>query len=427
MRREERLAPARDAERALELRPGGDDRTRRCDRERQCAGHEAARAAHRELGPDDRVLAAAVDRPVVCEEGIGDAGQALACLAVLEGDRLVRAVAARHHERPPAAVEQQVVERRVREHQPEPRRAGSDGGGERRVRASANEHDRPLARAQQFELPLVQVGEWFRVGGHDREGLLLPVLACPEPGHRLLVRRIAGEVVAPEPLDRDHGAVPQQRDRLLERHGELRPAHGAGDRLGVEAAVGGIFVLASAVGAHRKPGHRRVRAVVGRATDDREPRPALRAVDERVAVAPVGRVEELPQAVVAGGDVGGNRSGARGRFARLDPEPALVPGRNRLRRHGVDARERRRFIPQRRGEGVERAGVALGLHDDSLAVVEDEAAEREAAVPRRRRRGGIRRPERLRERGSGGVRGSAPVGCCTTARFRAAFASSDRG
>ena len=97
---------------------------------------------------DDRVLAAPVDRTVVAEERVGDPAEPLARLVVVVGDRLVRAVAARHHERSAEVGEQQVVERRVREHHAEPRAARRDRRSDRRVRAPAHEHDRPLARAR---------------------------------------------------------------------------------------------------------------------------------------------------------------------------------------------------------------------------------------------------------------------------------------
>ena len=64
-------------------------------------------------------------------------------------------------------------------------------------------------------------------------------------------------------------------------------------RLRVEAAVGGVLVLRPARRAHREAGHRRPWPVVGHAAHDREARPAVRAVDERVAVAAVSRVEQL--------------------------------------------------------------------------------------------------------------------------------------
>ena len=44
-------------------------------------------------------------------------------------------------------------------------------------------------------------------------------------------------------------------------------------------------------------------AVVGRAGDDREPRAAVRTVEERIAEAAIDGVEEFFQAIVAGGDI----------------------------------------------------------------------------------------------------------------------------
>ena len=129
-----------------------------------------------------------------------------------------------------------------------------------------------------------------------------------------LVGRVAGEMPAAEALHGEDRTVQQQRDGVLERQRELRPAGGAADGLGVEAPVGRILVLAAAVGAHVERGHRRVRPVVGHRADDREARPAVRAVHERVAVAPVGGVEELAEAVVAGRDVGRDERGARRRL-----------------------------------------------------------------------------------------------------------------
>ena len=72
------------------------------------------------------------------------------------------------------------------------------------------------------------------------------------------------------------------------------------------------------------------RPVVGDAAHDREARPAVRAVDERVAVAPVRRVEQLGEALVAGRRVRRDRrvrhAAAR---ARRDREAALA-GRRQL-------------------------------------------------------------------------------------------------
>jgi hypothetical protein len=62
----------------------------------------------------------------VCEKEIGDIGEPLAGLAVFVGDRLVGAIAARHHERSAEVRDQQMVQRRVRQHEAEPRRPRCD-------------------------------------------------------------------------------------------------------------------------------------------------------------------------------------------------------------------------------------------------------------------------------------------------------------
>jgi len=88
--------------------------------------------------------------------------------------------------------------------------------------------------------------------------------------------------------------------------GDLRAALPAGVGLGVEAAVGGVVVFSLAGGAHGERGHGGLGAVVGDAAGDGEARAAVGAVEERVAVAAVGEVEEFAEAVGASGGVGGN-------------------------------------------------------------------------------------------------------------------------
>ncbi len=145
VRRQEGLASARDAERGLELGPGGKDRPRRRHGEGHRARHEATRPPQRERGADDGVLAAAVDRAVVGEEGVGDARQPLLGLGVLVRDRLVGAVSARQHERPSEVRGKEVVERRVGKHHAEPRHPGCDRLGHRCIRPAPDQDDWPLA------------------------------------------------------------------------------------------------------------------------------------------------------------------------------------------------------------------------------------------------------------------------------------------
>ncbi len=214
MRREEGLVAACDAERALQLRPGGHER-RRAVRQRQRRRNVPARAAHRKGGAHDRVLAAPVDRAVVGEERVGDPTEPLARILVVERDRLVRAVAAGEHERPAQVCAKQMVERRVGQHQAEPRCPGCDRWSDGRPPAPAHEHDRSRRRAQQLELGRRELCQLPGRVGQEREGLLLAVLAPPEPRDRVLVACVTGEVVAADPLDRDDLTRGQQRHRLV--------------------------------------------------------------------------------------------------------------------------------------------------------------------------------------------------------------------
>ena len=113
------------------------------------AGATPARARYAPRAPPSRRYG--YGSAIVHEERIRDRGHALACFRVLVGDRLVRDVAARHHQCHRAAeiTEQQVVQRRVCEHQSEIRCARGDALRDRRVRAARHEHDRSRQILQQ--------------------------------------------------------------------------------------------------------------------------------------------------------------------------------------------------------------------------------------------------------------------------------------
>ncbi len=215
--------------------------------------------------------------------------------------------------------------------------------------------------------------------GHERERLVLAVLAAAQQRDGLLVRRVAGEVIAAQALDREDLAVAEEADRRLEAHRQLGAAGRAGDRLGVEAPVAWVLVLPPAVGAHREARHGRVRPVVRNPLDDREAWPALGAVDERVPVAAVGRIEELAQALVAGGDIGRDQCRAGCGGALGDREGGLAPTRDDGLGHLLDMRQRRSLALEREAEVVKGARVALRLDDDTRPVVQHEAAEPVAA------------------------------------------------
>ena len=186
--------------------PGTNPRERRRGNTcRWCALHHARH----------RIVGTGVDRAFVHEERIRDCGQALACVRVLVGDRLVGDVAARHHQRHRVAeiTEQQVVQRRVCQHQAEIRGARGDALGDRRIRPARHEHDRSRQILQQRGLVLVDVREPLRgreVGNHQRERPLLAMLARAQRAHRRHVVGSAREVVAAKALDGDDCARCEQ-------------------------------------------------------------------------------------------------------------------------------------------------------------------------------------------------------------------------
>ena len=135
-------------------------------------------------------------------------------------DRLVGDVAAGHHQRPAGVGEQQVVQRGVGEHHAKLGRARRDARRRGRIGPARGEHDRPLGRGEQLALGLAQRHQPLRlrdVGGHQRERLVLPVLARPQRGHRRLVVGAAGEVVAADALDRED-RVPARSAAAGRRH-----------------------------------------------------------------------------------------------------------------------------------------------------------------------------------------------------------------
>ena len=151
-----------------------------------------------------------------------------------------------------------------------------------------------------------------------------------------------------------------------------------GVRLRVEPAVAGVVVFLPASGAHLEPGHGGERAVVRHSPHDREARAAIGAVDERVPEPPVRRIEQLGEAIGAGGAV---RRDERVRLARAlardDLESRLRSRRDSADLDPLDQRQRRRLARQSHGEAIERAAVALHLDQHPALVVQHEAVQPE--------------------------------------------------
>ncbi len=139
----------------------------------------------------------------------------------------------------------------------------------------------------------------------------------------------------------------------------------AGDRLGVEAAIGRISVLGRQCRAQREAGHRRVGAVVGQGADQGVARPALGAVDERIAETPVGRVVQFRAGTRRRRNSPAARKSAachRRRWAGWRSPRVDRPARPRCAGHGARRwRARRSPLP---GEGLHGLRAAAHQHFD---------------------------------------------------------------
>jgi hypothetical protein len=108
----------------------------------------------------------------------------------------------------------------------------------------------------------------------------------------------------------------------------------------------------------------------------RETRATVRAVGERVAEAAVAGIEQLAQAVVAGGAVGRDGCARLARARALADKEAGLPGRlDRLRRHVLDARERRRLVRKTGEETLDGVAIGLDLEQHPARVVQDVAVQ----------------------------------------------------
>ena len=146
------------------------------------------------------------------------------------------------------------------------------------------------------------------------------------------------------------------------------------DRLRVKAPVGGIRVLAPALGAERERFHRGVRAIVGNAAHDREARPAVRAVRERIPEAPLERVEDFVATVGAERRIGRDFGACRAGLACDDVKAVATDlRRGRRRFDGADSRERRDVALHEGEEEFHRAAAAARVHEHTVRVVADVA------------------------------------------------------
>ena len=408
VRADHRVAAGRQRDRAFHLRPRPRPAIRRA-RQRHRVGRQAAPAPHRNRRAgarrDHRIVQRPRDGPVVQQKEIRDIAQPRPGFVVVRADRLVGQVAARGHHREPQFAQQQVVQRRIRQHRAQPRQARRDFRRQtRRAGEPPQQHDGRRRRLQPDPFRrrnLAGRGDGIHVREHQREGFFIAPFALPQAPHGIAVARIRQQVEAADPFGghdppRAQGfrrgqqrlvARGQRRPRRP-RPRQLRPADRARIGLGMEAPVARIAVFRRASRTHAETPHRRVRPVVGQSFEDAEPRAAVRAVRERIAVAPVGRIEDLPQAIRTRRQIRQDARDARAvrRGAQADFEPGRQVGRCAQFFHGLDVGRRRQPAGQFRAEARESFGGTGQGHLGAGRVVAHPAAQPQL----------VRQPERRR-------------------------------
>ena len=191
------------------------------------------------------------------EEGVGEVFEAVPRFAVRPADRFIGQVGAGHHERRDAHVaEQDRVQRRVREHEPEVPVPGGDRVGDPSVRLPLQQHYGTAHALQQLALCFRNVAErrdLLSARSHQRKGLLLPAFALAEQADGAFVGGIAGQVEPTQSADRQDPVLLQEPCRRLQGitcaqlgfrlQPDVRPADRARVGLGVVTPVGGVLVL----------------------------------------------------------------------------------------------------------------------------------------------------------------------------------------
>ena len=173
--------------------------------------------------------------------------------------------------------------------------------------------------------------------------------------------------------------VEARRPAVQPDQGRARAAGMAGDRLGVEAAVGGAAIFALTGLAHGERRHGRIGAIVGDGLDDAQTRPAMCAIGEGIAEATLERIDDFLGASRA------NRGVRRDLSVRVAGKTLGDP-KSRRQRTGenarfdlIDPRQRRRFALKADDEILDGASAPPDARQNALAIVENLACEVELA------------------------------------------------
>ena len=216
--------------------------------------------------------------------------------------------------------EQKHVHRRVRKHHPDIgisrcQRLAQNGSARLVSFLFRQKQDGFLRSRHQFFGTLRYLAlpaHCLHIPHHHRKRLERAILQLPKPPHRLVVASVAAEVKAADALNGHDAApadkVPHLNQGILPRFRafqqvQFRSAVVAADWLSVIPPGPNIRILPVTFLAHGKFPHAGANPVVGHGVQNRQPRSAGRAVDKRMQVPPICRVEKLSLAVRTGGDV----------------------------------------------------------------------------------------------------------------------------
>ncbi len=288
---------------------------------------------------------------------------------------------------------------RRRQHEAERIQARGNAIGKSRSAPAAQQDDRGLGSGERRRLGIADAAiapDDVEIPGDHRERLRTAALALPQPLDGRGIGRIADQMIAAKPFDRDDlaflnqaaGGIDVVEHRVLvetdgaaveANQGSPRAATVAGNRRVMKAPVRRVPIFGKAGRAHLEGRHGRSRTVDRRAFQDGQARPALGAIGKRIAIAALERAEHLRGAGIA--DRGVRRDFAGNRAARAvgDAEhagqtPLVAPAGDRL-----DAGQRRRVAVEPFDELLDRAGRPLQADQHARRVIDHFAAQMQVA------------------------------------------------
>ncbi len=358
------------------------------------------------------VVHTGVNGAVVMHERIGNSGQTQLRFRIVGDNRFLAPVAAGCDQNRlrrsslPEHLKQQIMHRRVWKHDTEPLASRRDTLKRLRrlapvrvchvlrVLAAMQQDNGPFPAEQHGTLGVRDHAEFFRdsqIGHHYGEGFLTAPLATAQLRDRCRLSRVAEQLVAAQALpgddspglelfrhSLDHLASALTGPWCISWNEQLQSgtAHGACIGLRVKAPVGGVVVLAPAVGAKSEGGHRRLSAIVRDIEDDAVARTAVGAVGKGIFEAPVGGIADVVAALITDADIR-RHQGEDIRFARAgaNHESGVSLHRDRRTLHAGDSHQRRPLHGKSGDEIFDGGASAFQLDNGAFRRVHDEPGQ----------------------------------------------------